>query len=166
MTKNVQNQLARLERQHDHIDGVLGAWANPDSDDGLGHGVTLFVGGLIVTGQIISERAFYDSLVDQMAEAVQRDAPEQVGASSLTELRETLKSSIAEEPPLPDDFEAELTDEQKLAQLESLARYIHLKDARTLHGNGQFIPGEGALWRCKLASVDAWHLGTLNVSAQ
>lgn len=166
MAKDVQKQLGRRERQQESIDRILSTWATPGSDDGLGKGVTLFVGGVIVTGQVISESAFYDALVDQMAETAQRDAPERNEEASWEKLREVLKSSLPEEPELPDESELELTDEQELALLDSLPRYIHLKDARTLHGNGQLIPTEGALWRCKLSSVDGWHLGVLNTSAE
>lgn len=107
MANDVKKELDRRERQQENIGRILSTWGNPGSHSGLGHGITLFVAGVVVTGQILSEEAYYDALVDQMAEAAESGATEVREREFWEGLREALKSGLPEEPELPQESDAD-----------------------------------------------------------
>jgi hypothetical protein len=108
---------------------------------GLAIGVTLTVGGTLVTGTLISHDKYFEQFSEDFS------APFAVGG---TEAQEQMRSIILGFNPAVDP------DEQTVA-----LQYIHLKNARTYVSSSDHLPTNGALWRGKIAAVDGFILGSL-----
>ncbi len=114
------------------------AVAEADASDGrTKRGITLQVGGLLVSGYIASARDFalHQPLTDWILEKLQAKEAQEAG-----------RALLSDEPP-PDD----------------LPEYIHLSDAH-FHTPGQPpLPAtpEGVFWRCRLSEVAGFHFGLL-----
>ena len=101
--------------------------------------ITLTVGGLLVTGKLVSAHKFHSSSLGNSEEDL--------------EAKERLKNDykIPEGPP------------EKVSQYIADTAYIHLQDAKIAHPSGNFIPGTGGVWwRGKIKSVDGFFLGSLS----
>ena len=114
------------------------AKSETDSTDGLiKRGITLNVGGLLVSGYIASGRDFamHYSLTDFILEKV--DSPD------------------SKRPP-----------EDGEASPDYLPEFIHLSDAHYFSPGGLPIPGEdkGVFWRGRLSDVSGFHFGILKLS--
>lgn len=107
-------------------------------------GVTLTIGGSIVSGTVISGRKFIDGSVERMTSG--HEVKEGTIASEFQSFRNLYM--------YPDEID--------LANFKP--RYIHLRDARYFSGPNHPIPAEGMLWRGKLSSVDGFSLGLFNVA--
>ncbi len=109
---------------------------------GVSASVTLHVGGLVVTGQIIPYTEYYSALSDNM-EAASTDPAVRAIAAGFRSAAEVIKSEVAE-----DDEEVIYT-------------YIHLAEARFMSPTGDFIPEPGVVWRGKLSAVDGYIIGRI-----
>lgn len=108
--------------------------------------VTLFVGGLIVSGQLVSgHRYFEEGLCEQFSKFFGKD---QVGSD------EAIKNLTS-----PGDIYRQPKDDNQPGP-----QYIHLRCARVFAPGQQPIPSEGSWWRGRLASVDGFHFGSLGVN--
>ena len=126
--------------------GCLINWANQFN---LEQGITLAVGGAIISGQLISGRRYFEEMAAQAM----------AGTVTGTEDAESLKSTIADwykqwtkiyDKPddAPDDY------------LPPMPGFIHLRNAIWLHEGGKSTPSNGGvLWRGKLSSIDGFCLG-------
>jgi hypothetical protein len=111
---------------------------------GLSVGVTLCVGGTLVSGSIIGGRAYFESIAESAAVGA-RDAPEAARARAF--LRGPAAMYVASDAADADD--------------EPLV-YIHLAGARFFTASGRPIPGkDGLLWRGRLGAVDGFVLGAV-----
>jgi hypothetical protein len=133
------------EREPDPFLGLFVRAANA----GEGNvGVTLWVGGAIVTGMVVGTDEFFDALADY----VEGDTGETAStfrkvATELREDRDAAKAVVAEDG-LGDDP----------------VTFIHLRDARAFApGSGPIPSNQGFLWRGRLDTVDAWSFGVLSV---
>ena len=119
-------------------------WAETADDVDLDRrtiGITLTVGGLLVTGELISAKTYMDeflhgTLRDKMRFAI--------------EANDSLKQQIENAPVGEDGF-------------------IHLRNAKFLLPTGQPpVPGvgNGVLWRGRLDSVDGFFVGLLGVAGK
>lgn len=123
------------ERAATTPDTLLSAFANVvqnADDEDLGIGVTLTVGGSIVSGEAISRIRWMEEQVD-------------AGVSILG--------------PLLDEMIAnrELPDDERAPGYE---RHIHLRKARYWGSSGP-LTNNDMYWRGRLAEVDGWSLGVL-----
>jgi len=105
-------------------------------------GVTLQMGGMLVSGSIVSGAEYFDRFAESFAD-------------SLTDMessgRQTVRSSLAE-----------LGDVFRLPQpAEPLPNYIHLADALFFTADGTPIAGQPTLWRGRSNAVDGFILGRL-----
>lgn len=114
---------------------------------GVDIGVTLTVGGAIVSGILISGRKYFEELGDTLASASQSDGDMQ---SVLGEAWKQYTAIYDEPENAPDDWQA------------PPAGFIHLRDARFYAPGQHPIPSNGVLWRGKLSSVDGFSIGNFS----
>jgi len=116
------------------VDGVNGSDAE--------FGVTLTVGGLQVSGQLVSGHRWFDAFAGTIANAAEEDE----------------RQGIMDNLSLP--REMYLVDDQK----PKYPGFLHLRNAQFyLPTNSPGIPtAQGTWWRGRIASVDGWHLGSYN----
>jgi hypothetical protein len=130
------------------MDWFLAELVRRANEGGLSVGVTLCVGGTLVSGSLIGGRAYFESIAESAAGAP-RDSVEAARARAFLRSPAALYAAASDEPPEPDD--------------EPLA-YIHLARARFLAANGRPIPGKtGLLWRGRLGAVDGFVLGAVDL---
>lgn len=100
-------------------------------------GVTLVVGGGVITGTLVSAKSFFDGFADSLSQAWPGGPNEE------------LRGGFAQwgQPETADLNEG----------------FIHLKDARYIIGQG-VVPsiGSGMLWRGGIDSVSGFSLGSYN----
>lgn len=111
-------------------------------------GITLFVGGVLVSGQLIGGKHYFDGFADTFAAGT--DNPDD--ATWFKDMFSKLGDVYVE----PDGT---------YKQDAELPHYIHLKDARTFHPSGNPIPGTGGVWwRGRIREVNGFNLGVLRVN--
>lgn len=131
-------------------------WANKS---GLGVGVTLNVGGLLVSGTTISGAKYFNDLAKQVGSSK---------TEASDELLKTLSEIIgayASIYEVPDEAEADSGEPTDGSSSDALATptFIHLADARFFYPNAKPLPhNRGVLWRGKVSQVNAFSLGILN----
>lgn len=114
---------------------------------GISQGVTLNVGGTVVSGTIISGKEYFESVGGAVfqVESIPVNANEEIIKSVADSLR---------------GFACVYNNETEEPEGTPAPGYIHLKDVRTISQGGQTITFNGALWRGKIASIDAFILGS------
>lgn len=118
---------------------------------GVFTGVTLTLGGIVITGEIVSGVAYFKGL----SEALNASGATVEHTPALHKVFEAYGRLYEPKQATGSD---ELPDEPVTTPV-----YIHLKDARILLPNGQFIPSGGCTWwRGRLAAVDGYILGCLS----
>lgn len=108
--------------------------------------ITLFVSGLIVSGQLTSGHKYFVGLGEQLTTFF--------GGPS----EETAKTVAYFTAP------ADMYTKDNEGEEEPLPQYIHLREARIFTPGQQPIPSEGSWWRGRLSSVDGFHFGSLSAS--
>lgn len=130
------------------------------AEDGAKLPVTLIIGGMLVTGHLISTQEYRAGVEKSVLEAVEAsgDGPEErEAAKEAFALRRQIYEGIEEGDKYARDIE-----EGKPLPL-SPYKYVHLKDARFYAPSGQpWTQPEGFLWRGKAAAVDGLVVGTFN----
>lgn len=107
-----------------------------------GIGVTLQMGGMLVSGSIVSGAEYFDRFAEAFADSLS-DMDDQA--------RGSVRSSLSE-----------LGDVFRLPQpAEPLPNYIHLADALFFTADGTPIAGQPTLWRGRSSAVDGFILGRL-----
>jgi hypothetical protein len=114
----------------------------------FGFGITLSIGGSLVSGDLISGREYFETFAADFANGAER--------SGFPELGATLKKSFSQfgemyKPEPDDDGEARSRG----------PGYIHLKNARVHHGERRIPWERGVLFRARLSAVDGFILGSL-----
>lgn len=105
-------------------------------------GVTLQMGGMLVSGSIVSGAEYFDTFASGFADALDGQA---------NDTRQAVRASLAE---LGDVF-------RQPQPAEPLPNYIHLADALFFSADGTPIAGQPTLWRGRIAAVDGFILGRL-----
>jgi hypothetical protein len=130
------------------MDWFLAELVRRANEGGLSVGVTLCVGGTLVSGSLIGGRVYFERIAESAAVAA-RDAQEAARARAFLRSPAALYAAPSDDSAEPDD--------------EPLA-YIHLAGARFFSANGRPIPGKaGLLWRGRLGAVDGFVLGALDL---
>lgn len=108
--------------------------------------ITLFVGGLMVSGQLTSGHKYFEGLGEQLTQFFGGPSDDtQENVNYLTSPKEIyLKKEDAKDKVPP--------------------QYIHLREARVFVPGQQPIPSEGSWWRGRMSSVDGFHFGSLSVA--
>ncbi|CUJ15218.1 Uncharacterised protein [Achromobacter xylosoxidans] len=105
-------------------------------------GVTLQMGGMLVSGSIVSGAEYFDRFAETFSDSL---------SDMDTQARQSVRTSLAE-----------LGDVFRLPQpAEPLPNYIHLVDALFFTADGTPIAGQPTLWRGRNSAVDGFILGRL-----
>lgn len=105
-------------------------------------GVTLQMGGMLVSGSIVSGAEYFDRFAETFSDSL---------SDMDTQTRQSVRTSLAE-----------LGDVFRLPQpAEPLPNYIHLVDALFFTADGTPIAGQPTLWRGRSSAVDGFILGRL-----
>ena len=103
-------------------------------------GVTLQMGGMLVSGSIVSGAEYFDRFAETFADSL---------SDMDAQARQSVRTSLAE-----------LGDVFRLPQpAEPLPNYIHLADALFFTADGTPIAGQPTLWRGRSNAVDGFILG-------
>lgn len=108
-------------------------------------GITLSVGGSIISGKLIPHSVYFAKLAEAFS------APFRQGTvHDADELHDIIMGfDVTPEPESPEE--------------DAPFQFLHLENARTYLGTSSSIPGEpGALWRGKISSVDGFTLGLIS----
>ncbi|WP_206540169.1 hypothetical protein, partial [Vibrio parahaemolyticus] len=100
---------------------------------GNSYGITIFCNGLMVTGQLISGKEYFELLSNLLSN---------------------------DKMPAEEMFLREKSYYEK-DNLADKTVYIHLKDAKAMHSNGKAVPNNGCLWRGQLNHVSGFCFGIL-----
>lgn len=143
MTEN-QEEKTKFNTDVDWFLQILVSTVNKTSID---IGITLNVGGLIISGQLINIKIYFEGLAQEMALA-NADEP-------LKDAFQTMFRKIGSE--------YKLSSEESENENQPPPKFIHLKNAKMLLANGQKVPtNQGVWWRGRLSEVDGFSLGSLS----
>lgn len=105
-------------------------------------GITLQMGGMLVSGEIVSGAEYFDRFAETFADSL---------ADMDATARQSVRASLAE-----------LGDVFRLPQpAEPLPNYLHLANALFFTADGTPIAGQPTLWRGRSSAVDGFILGRL-----
>ncbi|MHB8577443.1 MAG: hypothetical protein ACYDCQ_19190 [Dehalococcoidia bacterium] len=130
--------------------------------------LTLFVNGMVVTGEAISQAAYYRALGDQLGGIAERagshEAPIRSYFVELADESEAAldarRARLAEQAatmPLP----ADRTPEQYATLQDFLRDFIHLHDVTVMMNSGATLNVQ--YWRGQLCEVTGWCLGRAEI---
>jgi hypothetical protein len=126
----------------------------------LNYAVTLHVGGLTVTGTIVSGREYFEHWSKAATDTITwRNNPH--GCESADDARAAIRDMFMS---FGDKVYPERDGDEETAVdiFKDGPQYVHLKDARFFLG-GAFVPNnQPVLWRGRITEVDGWFLGTLS----
>lgn len=125
-------------------------------DDSLLVPVTLFVGGLVISGRPVTFETWFSRF--------RRHAPEReevtLGSAVLRKTAATRKAELKAVEDLPEDHE--FTDEEKLTYVSTVSASMFLIDAVVASGSTSVLgDGQKVDMKVRYASVDAWSYGQL-----
>jgi hypothetical protein len=160
MSKIRKAQKRASKRGPDAILATHVSIANQLTEDKTVIGVTLTVGGAVVTGEIIADWAWADRAHQQIVSAGGGTlSGYSVWRDRLIERRDDNAAAIGERVE-----GVEPTDEQRIAHANADPGFIHLANAQVFTGNTPVPSGSSALWRGRLVSVDGWIPGIFRAS--
>lgn len=120
-----------------------------NGDRGLG--VTLIVGGSIISGVTVSEAAWAEAIGQQPGNF----------SEVLSEQMVKVADGRGQKPELSDDEYEALDEEQRVERLvQWSSSFLHLVDAQQLVGEF-FVPERGVPMRIRLSEIQGWSMGKL-----
>ena len=119
---------------------------------GIAWDLTLCVGGLLITGELVSTEVFFRALGEEVDRAISSHLGEEpTGKHAAPYFQLADESKVAWQKK----------QENRTADDPSPA-YICLRNARYFNPSGDSVPGhDGVHWRGKLSAVDGWSFGRL-----
>jgi hypothetical protein len=164
-----------------------GFWQEPDfllSDlismlvnrSGVQLGITLMMRGMVVSGVLVSERAYLEELSKYFQDQAKDAIKEMMGTAPKKEMRKMLKEAEEawdftyltedvyrdsdDKDGKGDDKDAN-EDELETAPDFSEIRHLHLKDVEIVFPSPgiEFFQSRLPTWRVRLASIDGWLVG-------
>jgi len=126
-------------------DGVLRHLVMLADRYGFSVGITLTVGGTIVTGNIIAAKDFFREL-EKQTRAASLDSSQKEFAEVYADGFQQIADLVA----VPDDAPTHIPN------------FIHLRNARWMIGR-ELVPESGSFWRGKIASIDGFTFGSLSI---
>ena len=126
------------------FDGLLRSFVQAANQLGDTLGITLSIGGLLVSGTLTS----YENYILGISDTLDAADAKRPGSSGEPVWRNSLTPMVEAEKASPRD-----------------PWFIHLRDAHFLMGGGQLIPqNQGVWWRGRLEEVDSWFFGVISVT--
>lgn len=165
---NAPRDLPRVER----VDWFLQVFVELANEEPFEMPVTLVSGGVIISGQLISGRRYFEGFAEQFAAAIP-DATEDVetfwhdfiAGFGISVYGERGKPSSDAQEDASDAQEEEGSDAEE--EGASDPHYIHLRDARVFHAGTSHVPlVAGVWWRARMEAVDGFFLGRIGVPPQ
>lgn len=128
-----------------------------------GPGVTLTVGGLMISGDLIPNWAWFDEVNDELVKATPRTSEEEAYGWGVlfTSYRDSIKQMKAEEEAALAAAENLAPRYQEALQGADTTAFIHLRDAKVYHPGQRPLPDNGMHWRGRLSEVSGWSFGKL-----
>lgn len=112
----------------------------------LSFGVTLQVSGLLVSGYLVSGKAYFEAVGNQIVGGISQNA---ALADQLRKMFTTFESAY---PTEPGQFE------------RPVPQFIHLQNARFYSTDGTPVPSNaGVWWRGRISEISGIVIGILNV---
>lgn len=154
-SEDVKSDLENKRKRLDSVDWFLTNLVNLANDAGVGIGITLNVGGTIISGTLVSGADYFKGFADQMASAFQDK-----------EVSESIRKSYSEYADLYPKRKLDENGDDVGGERETpTPSYIHLQNAKFFANGQATIPGEDGLWwRGRLSAVDGFSLGGLSTS--
>lgn len=148
MTEKEDNANDAVEEKMDYdgrsVDWFLQNLVSIANNSNVEFGITLFVEGIIVSGNLVSGKKYFETFADEFSNAYPGDP----------DTKEGIRQAFASNSSIYDSED----DEHDLPR----PQYIHLIDSRCFAPGGQPLPGNsGVLWRGKINSVSGFNLGSL-----
>ncbi|MBD0269417.1 MAG: hypothetical protein ICV77_14135 [Cyanobacteria bacterium Co-bin8] len=138
-------QVSRSAHPPNSMDRAIRAFAAIPERTSLQIGITLCVHGMIISGFLISEDAYFQGLAERISEI--KEAPD--------ETKQTLTEFVSQ---LHEGLKAQTGNTEN----QLLPEYIHLREAKMYPSQGKGMPSYGeALWRGRISSVDGFSLGEI-----
>jgi hypothetical protein len=132
-------------------DEILEHFVQRVEETGVGKSLTLCVNGLIVVGNIISSKNYYDkmsALYDKL----------QIVTKDQSQIELTDKE-IEHYKQFMDELKSKHTEKQ------TSDRYLHLDEVEIYPSDVLSTPFLGNVWRGKLSSIDGFFLGRIKVNS-
>ena len=143
--KNQPEPVSTAERNIDWFLQQLVEFANSQM---MTFGITLNVGGILVSGTLVGGKRFFEGFAQDFADGFERTLGKTEGAAKIKEY--LVQYGKIYERPADDPNVSDPT-------------YIHLENAKFFSPAGQPIPtNRGMLWRGKIVAVDGFILGSLS----
>lgn len=113
------------------------------ANDGMGIGLSLNVGGLIVSGTLCGGKEYFYSFGEQLGEGMYPSDSDE--ATNVAKVYRNIGDDVY----------------SKSESQSDPATYLHMKNAQFFSPKGDSIPsnGEGTLWRGKVSEIDGFSLG-------
>lgn len=143
--------LAELQPRAHAPDWFLQQLVRIASTTPLSLDVTLFVGGMMISGDVISASTYFAELGDQVKQSMEAAGHDEGLTETVTSLF-TQNADLSRFNPSSDD---ESEDDHPL----ETPAYIHLRVSTALSPNGTITFRNGVVWRGRIASIDAVTLG-------
>lgn len=109
-------------------------------------GITLNVGGFLVSGRLVSGQKYFGGFGEDLGSSFNDP-----------EIRRNIEQSYAQ---LGGIYTAGRKPDESITP----PNYLHLMNARFVHTTGEAIPSDGGVWwRARISEVSGFFLGTLGV---
>jgi len=141
------------------VDFLLQAIVDLANTTGIEMGITLCVGGMVVSGVLISGKTYFEEIAN--------DTLQSSGPADQAEVRQGLSDYLGNLGKL---IYGQTVNEEQAGNkgdqiMKRLPRYIHLRNAKVFHNSGQPMPeNRGLWWRGRLSAVDGFSFGVLSAS--
>jgi hypothetical protein len=133
------------------VDCFLQSLVSIVNDESASIPITVSVGGLLISGDMIGGKIYFDEFACQF-----KDGFKNINSETASTIEEAFKR-------LGDVYDPTQKESQRGAII-SKPRIIHLKDAQIYRSGARPAPSEkGVLWRGRLEAVDGFSLGKLSL---
>lgn len=139
VSKSMKSQASRVPTKSDRL---LQALVSVPERTSLEIGITLSVGGMLITGFIISQKSYFDTIIEGVNKTNAEEEMKSLLGDFLEQLREPIIESTADESVFP--------------------RFIHLRDVKIYPSEGRGMPTFGhTLWRGDIQNISGFSLGEM-----
>lgn len=148
MTENTSSSQEELKLAFDgnSVDWFLQKLVIAANTGSLEFGITLFVEGLIISGQLVSGKKYFSTIGKEFSDAYSEDP----------ETKENLKAAFESNGDIYNHEPDEIV---------SPPNFIHLINARCYSQDGRSLPNNrGVAWRGKINAVSGFNLGQLEAN--
>lgn len=135
------------------VDPLLSSFVSM-ANAGTGISMTLYMHGTVVSGELVSFAQYLDGIASFLEG---KTTPRtESGETFLSQLVTEFRNQAQQETT----FQAEVAQAQDTQPAPAAPIFIHLRDARVVHGLG--VQTYSGWWRGRLAAVDAFEFGLIS----